>query len=151
MPKTFSATFFHVVFSTKGRTTSLSDAIRPEIFAYLIGIARKREVVPLRVGGWFDHVHLLLQVPPRIAVSNLVRDLKCNSSTWIHRRWPGYGRFAWQDGFASFTVSPGRVGAVRRYIENQALHHSGRSYESELEELVKGAGFEFDRGFLDDE
>ena len=151
MPKTFSAVFVHIVFSTKGRAASLSDAIRPELFAYLIGIARKRDVVPVRVGGWFDHVHLLVKLPPRIAASDLVRDLKCNSSAWIHRRWPGYGRFAWQDGFASFSVSPGRVGSVKRYIENQAAHHSGRSYELELEDLVVGAGFEFDRGFLDDE
>ena len=151
MPKTFSAAFLHIAFSTKGRAASLSDAIQPELFAYLIGIARRRDVVPVCVGGWFDHVHLLVRVPPRIAVSNLVRDLKCNSSAWIHRRWPGYGRFAWQDGFASFSVSPGRVEAVRRYIENQRAHHSGRSFESELEELVVGAGFEFDRAFLDDE
>jgi putative transposase len=85
MAKTFTAVFTHIVFSTKGRVASLSDAMRPEVFAYLIGIARKRDVVPVRVGGWIDHVHLLLRIPPRMAISDLVRDLKCNSSAWIHR------------------------------------------------------------------
>jgi len=149
MAQTFSAAFIHIVFSTKNRTASLSDAIRPRVFAYLSGIAQKREAIPIRLGGWFDHVHILVCIPPKLSISDLVRDLKCNSSAWIRRQWPGYNSFAWQDGFAAFSVSPGRVASVKRYIACQAEHHSGRSFASELEELLVGAGCEFDESHLD--
>jgi putative transposase len=149
MAKTFTAVYIHTVFSTKGRTASLAEANRAEIFAYLTGIARRRDVTPIRVGGWFDHVHLLLELSPRISLSDLLRDLKCNSSARIHRRWPGFAHFAWQDGFAAFSVSPSRVASVKRYIENQAAHHEGRSYEEELATLFAGAGSELDRRYLD--
>ncbi len=148
MTSTFSAVFLHIVFSTKGRTADLAGGLRTEVYAYLMGIARRRGVTPIRVGGWFDHVHLLLQMPPKTATSDLVRDLKSNSSSWIHRRWPGRRNFARQDGFASFSVSPGNLPRVKRYIEKQASHHEGRSFEGELKDLFKSAGYEFDDRFL---
>jgi REP element-mobilizing transposase RayT len=148
MAGTYTKLFYHVVFSTKQRQNFLSAAIEEELFKYLAGAVRGIGGSCIAVNGMKDHVHLLLILPPKIALSDAMREIKANSSKWIHETKPALARFAWQDGFAAFTVSKSGVEAVQEYIRNQKTHHAQRDFKAELLELLARHEVEFDERYV---
>lgn len=101
--------------------------------------------------GWVEHGHLLVIRKPKVSESDLVRVVKANSTAWIRKSWPELRRFAWQDGFAAFSVSHSRVAEVRRYIENQESRHGRVSYEDEFLALLKKHEIEYDPKYVMDD
>jgi putative transposase len=99
------------------------------------------------VGGVADHVHLLLGLPATVALSDLIRAIKANSSRWV-REEIGMEKFAWQEGYGAFTVSPGNREAVANYIAHQEEHHRTRGFQEEYLEFLKTAGAAYDERFL---
>ncbi len=99
--------------------------------------------LPLAINGFTDHVHLLVSLPPRMAISDLVRTLKANSSKWFHETFPSR-LFQWQEGYSVFTVSESNRERVVRYIEGQPDHHARVSFQDELIELLKKHHVEWD-------
>lgn len=95
-----------------------------------------------------DHVHLLISLGRETSISELVRELKSNSSRWIHETFPNQRNFAWQSGYAAFSVSPSRLEEVRKYIENQAEHHRTRTFQEEFRELLKRHNLAFDERYV---
>jgi putative transposase len=128
--------FFHIVFSTKQRIACIPTTAQDRLWNYLAGIARNHRIQTLAVGGTANHVHLLLALPPDIALADAVRVLKTNSSRFMRE---GSRLFAWQEGYGAFSVSPSQVERVKRYIANQAAHHSRRSFDDELEAMLLAA------------
>jgi putative transposase len=108
------------------------------LFQYLGGVARHIKVRLHIVGGYDDHVHALLEVPPALAVAEVARDFKANSSRWLKEI--GVREFAWQAGYGVFTVSYSVRDAVRRYIENQEVHHRRQSPAEEWRVFVERHG-----------
>jgi putative transposase len=119
MSGTYTNLLYHIVFSTKHRAPLITSALGPDLHAYLGGIVREHEGIALIIGGMPDHVHILAKLKPKLAVSDVVRDIKSGSSKWINESQRSRERFAWQDGFGAFTVSFSQVARVRRDIENQ--------------------------------
>jgi len=148
MASTVSNLLVHVVFSTKNREPRISPEIQPDLHAYLGGIVRSEGGVALGIGGMPDHVHLLVRVKPALAVATLVRQMKAKSSRWMRQHRAGDPGFAWQSGYGAFSVSESQVGAVRRYIANQAKHHRRRSFREELFELLEKQGIEYDERYI---
>jgi REP element-mobilizing transposase RayT len=148
MAHTYTSILVHAVFSTSGRAPLLTDDLRPEMHAYLAGILRRLEAVPIIVGGATDHVHLLARLPADLAVSDCLRMLKTNSSRWAKQRWPQRRSFAWQGGYGAFSVSESKRGAVIRYIQDQEQHHRRISFQEELLKLLKNHGVEFDERYI---
>jgi putative transposase len=142
MPQTFAANHYHIIFSTKERKPAVVDP--PRMWQYMAGIAKRVGCMPVRIGGVEDHVHLLISIPPEIAVAEAVSKLKANSSRWMGKR------FAWQRGYASFTVSASRLQAVTDYIERQPEHHKSRDFREELLTLLRKHGVEFDERYVFD-
>jgi putative transposase len=118
MSHTYTATLFHIVFSTKERQTTIVEPAK--LWAYLAGVARNLNYEALAIGGTQDHVHVLCRLPGDVPVSQAAQKLKSNSLRWLRENgsWPG-----WQEGYGSFSVSASKVDAVRHYIQNQAEHH----------------------------
>jgi REP element-mobilizing transposase RayT len=132
---TYLKVLLHCVFGTKNRVPQISE---PEkLWSYLRGIARNRGVDAPAIGGTADHVHILLALPSSLTIAQLIRDLKANSSRYINEKRRG---FAWQDGYAAFSVSPSQVETVRRYITMQPEHHAKWSFESEYATLLDKSG-----------
>lgn len=148
MSGTYSNLLYHVVFSTKNRYPLITAAVRDDLHAYLGGIVREREGIPLMIGGMPDHVHLLVKLKPKFAVSDVVRDIKAGSSKWVNDMKEGLRKFGWQDGFAAFTVSQSQSSRVRRYIENQEEHHRSTDFQSELLTLLVKNQVEYDEATL---
>ena len=126
-------------FSTKRRSALITDP--PRMWTYMRAIARNCGVNVTATGGTANHVHILLTIPPVTRTADVVRNLKANSSRWMNEI--GHG-FAWQDGYAAISVSPSQIPAVVRYIENQAEHHRGRSFQEEYLALLEKSGVPFD-------
>ena len=148
MAHTFTSILVHAVFSTSGRSPLLTDDLRPEMHAYLGGILRRLEAVPIVVGGATDHVHLLARLPADLAVADCLRVVKANSSRWAKERWPERRGFAWQGGYGAFSVSESRRGAVIRYIQDQEQHHRRISFQEEFLKLLRNHGVEFDERYI---
>src|SRR5207244_386419 len=110
---TFTNLLTHIIFSTKDRHPDLHDESRPRIFGYMGGIVREMHGVALEINGPRDHVHLLVSLPAKAAIADVLRTIKTNSSRWIHESWPRQRRFAWQSGYAAFSVSQSNMDAVR--------------------------------------
>ena len=149
MAHTLTLLLAHIVFSTKERRSSLTAAVQPDLFAYLGGIAREHDATAVIVNGMADHVHLLVAYPPSIALADLVRVLKTNSSLWLHREHRGtHSLFAWQSGYGAFSVSHSAQVSVMEYIARQKEHHQRMSFEQEFETLLRRHGVEYDQRFV---
>ena len=100
------------------------------------------------VGGTKDHVHLLVGLKATHCLADFMRELKKTSSVWV-RDEIGEKKFAWQEGYGAFSVSPTARDGVKRYIDNQEEHHRKKSSREEFEELLTQAGIEWDPKWLD--
>ena len=146
MGSTFFSLHYHVVFSTKERQPLILSAWRPRLHSYLGGIIRGMNGVAEIVGGVKDHVHLLASLRPVHCVADVMRDLKKDSSSWVKENFDR--NFAWQEGYAAFTVSPSATVSVRNYIANQEAHHGKHSFIDELQELLVKAGIDYEEKYL---
>jgi putative transposase len=147
MPSSYTSLAYHIVFSTKFRRPTLKDDIRDEAYRYIAGIVAHKDGRLIEIGGIEDHVHLLTSCSPRIALADFVRDIKANSSKWLHEVH-AVRDFAWQTGYAAFSVSCSQLDAVRSYICDQAAHHRERSFEDEFRDILKRHGIAFDERYL---
>jgi REP element-mobilizing transposase RayT len=145
---TFSSLLTHVIFSTKDRRPSLDAEVRPRLFAYMGGIIREVRCTPLIVNGVEDHVHALVGLSPAVAVADLMRVLKANSSRWVHEQWPQYREFAWQAGYGAFSVSRSSAEEVERYIAQQEEHHRHVSFQEEFLAFLKRHGVAYDERYV---
>jgi len=148
MPSTFLSLYYHLVFSTKEREPSITASWRPRLHQYLGGVVNGLGGLSQGIGGTADHVHLLIELRATIALSDFMRDLKKGSSMWVHEEL-SLKNFAWQEGYAAFTVSASAVDEVRRYIENQEEHHRERSFREELKIMLQRSGVKFEERYLD--
>jgi putative transposase len=141
MAHSFSRIHLHLVFSTKDRRDAIPKEWQPRLWAYLGGICRNHEIIPLAVGGTQNHVHLLIQLPPPLATAKAVAVVKANSSKWMGEQGQ---KFASQEGYGAFSVSSSNLNQVIRYIENQEAHHRRASFEDEFRALLRKHGVEYD-------
>jgi putative transposase len=147
MPSTHLSLHYHLVFSTKDRRPLIVETWRDRLHAYLGGMVRTLGGVPLEVGGTEDHVHLLVRLRATHRLADVLRDIKGESSRWVHETVAA-PLFSWQEGYGAFTVGPSETERIRRYIANQEAHHRGRSFEEEFLELLREHGVEYDERYL---
>jgi len=102
----------------------------------MAGVASNLECHALRVGGYFDHAHLLLRIPAKFAVADFVRQLKASMSKHINEVTDATHKFHWQDGYGAFTVSRSKVNAVTAYIDRQIEHHSKLTFQDEYLKML---------------
>lgn len=148
MPSTHLCLNIHLVFGTKNREPMISSAWMGKLHAYLGGTVRGLGGVALEIGGTADHVHILMGIKATHCLADMVREIKSESSRWVHESGGGKD-FAWQEGYGAFTVSPSHCDAVRTYIQNQAEHHRVRTFREEYLDFLKRAGVEFDERYVD--
>lgn len=139
MSHAYARNHLHVIFATKGRRNLIKEA--DKLWAYMRGIARNYQIDMETIGGTENHVHILLALPPKLSLSDAMRAIKANSSKWMNEN--GH-RFAWQEGYAAFSVSVSNLARVAEYVRNQPEHHRHRTFEEEFPALLKKHGIEAD-------
>jgi putative transposase len=142
MSHTYVQNLLHVVFSTKERRKLIPLDHRTKLWAYMAGVCSKEKIVPHEIGGMGDHCHLLIQLPPTLSLSDAVLEIKTSSSRWMRKS------FAWQRGFAAFSVSASNKDTVIRYIRTQDVHHKKMNFDSELLALLKKHGVQYDPKYV---
>ena len=147
MPSTHLSLHYHLVFGTKDRHPFLTHEYRDRVHAYLGGTVRGLGGVAITVGGTADHVHLLAGLKATHRLSDFMRELKHESSQWIHEELK-LSKFAWQEGYGAFSVSRSDIDRVTQYIQNQEEHHRTRSFQEEYLEFLREAGIDFDPKYL---
>ena len=126
----------------------ITDPIRSELYPYLGGIIRDKNGILLEIGGTADHVHVLAKLKQHIAIADILRELKANSSKLLNER-PDLGQwFGWQTGYGAFPVSTSQVFRVRKYIQNQEEHHRKTSFQEEFVNLLDKHGIEYEERYL---
>jgi Transposase and inactivated derivatives len=146
---TFTSIVIHCVWATKNRGPYLTSVLHERLWPYLGGIARENGMKMLAIGGVSDHVHLLISIPPKLAVSKAVQLLKGNSSKWIHELFPNLRAFEWQEGYGAFSIGISAVDATIAYIRNQTEHHRTRTFREEFMSMLQRPGFDYDEWMLD--
>lgn len=148
MANTYTQIYIHVVFAVEGRQSLIAPEHNDELQKYITGIVSAQRHKLIAINNMPDHLHLLVGLRPDAALSELVRDIKANSSRFINeKRWV-LGRFSWQEGFGAFSYSRSRLGTVIRYIENQQEHHAKRSFRDEYTALLEHFGVEYDQRYI---
>jgi len=146
MPSSHVASYFHLVFSTKERRRLILPEWENRLHSYLGGVVHGMDAIPIKIGGIEDHVHLLVRLKSKHRLDYFLRDLKVDSSEWVHKEVTRM--FEWQKGYGAFSVSPTAVEDVRRYIDRQREHHKRIDFKGEYVELLTRASVEFEEKFL---
>lgn len=142
MGHTFTKCFFHCVFATRGRRQLIPADLQTRLWPFMGGIARQNECTVLAAGGTADHAHVLLHLPAKTPVSKAVQLIKAGSSKWLRETFPVMNSFAWQEGYAAFTIGVSQVEDTQRYIARQAEHHRTQPFADELRAFLRRHGFE---------
>jgi putative transposase len=145
---TYTNIVIHALFSTKDRRPWINVEMRRELFPYMGGIVNRLGGKSLLVNGVADHVHMLLNQGPDLPLAELVGKVKANSSGWIKKRWPVRSEFAWQPGYAAFSVSSSRVEEVKKYIAAQEEHHRKVSFHEEVLAFLQRNGISYDPRYV---
>jgi hypothetical protein len=95
-----------------------------------------------------DHVHVLIGLEPAMALADLVRDIKADSSDFINRKKWVRGRFSWQEGYGAFSYGHSQLNTIIRYIQNQEQHHRRRSFKDEYLAWLKSSRFPLKRSIF---
>lgn len=150
MPGTFSQIYIQVVFAVKGRENLISNNWNTELHKHIAGIIKSKDQKPIIVNGMPDHIHAFIGLRPVMALSDLVRDIKNNSSKFINDRTLVKGKFAWQEGYGAFSYSHSHIGNVYNYILNQERHHKKKTFKEEYLQFLKKFEVEFDEKYMFD-
>ncbi|HWN98120.1 MAG TPA: IS200/IS605 family transposase [Blastocatellia bacterium] len=137
MANTYTQLYVQVVFAVAGREGLINRDHKDELCKYITGVVRNKGQKLIAINGMPDHMHVLVGIEPVVALSDLVRDIKANSSRFINEKGWLQGRFSWQEGFGAFSYGRSQLGAVIRYIENQEEHHARNSFKDEYLSLLR--------------
>jgi len=144
----FTRLSFHIVYATKFRHPSITKDVRDRLYEYIGGTIRAKQGHLIEIGGAADHVHILAQLSASLAVADVVRDIKANSSRWMNDLPEPKRPFVWQIGYSAFTVSYSQIPQVRDYIQNQEEHHKTRTFQDEYIDFLIRNGIEFRPEYL---
>ena len=136
MANTYTQIYVHVVFAVEGRQNLIQPEHNDELQKYITGIVSAQKHKLIAINNMPDHLHLLVGLRPDAALSELVRDIKANSSRFISEKLWMSGRFSWQEGFGAFSYSHSQLGTVIRYIQNQETHHAKTTFRDEYKTLL---------------
>lgn len=147
MANTYTQIHIQSVFAVKKRTGLVQPTWKDELYKYITGIVKAHDHKVLAINGMPDHIHLFFGMRPTQSLSDLMQDVKGNSSKWINERGFCKGRFEWQEGYGGFSYSKSQVNDVVTYIENQEIHHQKRSFVDEYNDFLEKFEIDFDKRY----
>lgn len=148
MANTYSQIYLQVVIVVKGRQNLLGKAWRKDVFKYISGIITNKGQKAIIVNGVGNHVHIFVGLSPAMRISDLVRDIKNNTSNYINKNSFVKGRFAWQEGYGVFSYTHSHLDMVYNYILNQEEHHKKHSFKEEYSKFLDDFQIEHDKKYL---
>ena len=136
MAHSFNKIWIHAIWATKDRLPFISDKCEKQVFDF-IGKQFRELNCPVRIlNGMPDHVHCLFLLNPQKSIAEVIKQVKGSSSNFINQEVIVKEKFAWQTGYAAFSVSESVLDKVFVYIQNQKEHHAQRTFAQEYEEFL---------------
>lgn len=148
MAQSLNKIFLHIIFHVKTKSPIIHDTDLERVHEYIGQLINKMGCQTVRVGGVGNHVHAVCMLSREETVSHLVEEMKRNSSRWIKTLSPRYRSFAWQGGYAAFSVSRSVVDKVVRYVNNQKEHHKKLTFEEEYIKFLKLHNIDYDERYV---
>jgi putative transposase len=136
MAGTYSQVYIQTVFAVKGRENLIQKDWRERLHKYISGIITAKGQKAIIVNGVGDHVHCFIGLKPSMSISELMRDVKNNSSKFINEAGLIRGKFQWQEGYGAFSYSDSQVKNVYDYILNQEEHHKKETFHKEYSRFL---------------
>ncbi len=148
MANTYTQIHIQAVFSVQNRQCIISDSWKNELYKYITGIIKNNKHKPLAINGMPDHIHILFGLRPAQSISDLLQDIKGNSSKWINEKKFVKGNFSWQEGYGAFSYRKSDIPQIINYIRNQQEHHQRKSFTEEYLELLKEFNIDYDERYI---
>jgi putative transposase len=148
MANTYSKIYLQAIFAVKYRNATITKSFSTELYAYMAGIIKSENQYPIKINGMPDHVHLVFAIKPAMAISDLIRVVKTNSSKWINASKFLNTIFEWQRGYGVFSYSHSQIDWLIKYVTNQESHHKGMSFKEEYLALLHEFNIEFRNVYL---
>lgn len=148
MAGTFSQIYIQYIFAVKGRQNLLHKPWRDDVFKYISGIIKGKNQKPIIVNGVSDHIHVFVGLRPSMNISDLVRDIKNNSSNFINEQKFLKRKFSWQEGYGAFSYSHSHIERVFQYIANQEAHHKKKTFKEEYLNFLRQFEVEYNEKYL---
>lgn len=148
MANTYTQLYFHIVFAVKGRENLISKNWKDELYKYITGITSHKGQKLMYINDIPNHIHILIGTKPNCNLSDLIRDVKSNSSKWINEKKLTPSKFSWQTGFGAFTVSHSQLNQIIDYIINQEEHHKKKSFRDEYVEFLNANNIDYKNEYI---
>ena len=144
----YNQLLYQIVFATKNHKKVLLSENKKELYKYIWGILKKKKCHLYRINGVADHIHIVTHIPPSIAISNLVKDVKVASSIWIKGNsiFPNFE--GWQRKYGVFSYHISEKDRLIEYVKNQEEHHKKITFKEEFINLLKETGVEYNEKYL---
>lgn len=148
MANTFSQIYIQTVFAVENRQSLITQDFKEDLYKYITGIVQNQGQKLIAINGMPDHLHILIGLRPAMALADLVREIKADSTNFINKEKFVRGRFNWQEGYGAFSYGHSQLNAIIRYIQNQERHHERRSFENEYMTLLRKFDIAFDEKYV---
>ena len=148
MGNTYTQIHIQTVFTVQNHNCIIDNSWKEELYRYITGIIQNNEHKVLAINGMPDHIHILLGMRPVQSLSELMQDIKGDSSKWINQKAFLKNRFSWQEGYGAFSYSKSHIGNVIDYIRNQEIHHKKKTFIEEYLDFLKKFGIDYDERFI---
>lgn len=145
---TYSQIYIQIVFAVKNRDALIHSSWETELYKYISGIVQNKGQKMLAINGMPDHLHLFIGLKPSCCISDLVREIKKSSNTFIKEKRFTRFNFNWQEGFGCFSYSHSQIDAVCQYVLNQKEHHRKKTFREEYLEFLRKFAVEYDEKYL---
>lgn len=148
MGQTYTTILLHIIFSTKNRRPTVTPDIRERLHAYMSAVINNDFGYTLRINGPADHVHMLVDARASGSVSDMMRNVKAGSSSWVHETFPSMPAFAWQSGYGAFSMGASQKSRVIEYIDGQEEHHRVKTFQEEFVDVLNRYEIEYDPRYI---
>jgi len=148
MPNTFTQIYIQTVFTVQNRLSLIGKEWQEELFKYITGIVQNNGHKMIAINGMPDHLHLFIGMKPNQSLSDLMQDVKGDSSKWIHEKGFVKGKFEWQSGYGGFSYSISQIDNVVQYIKNQPNHHKSKTFIEEYLDFLEKFKVSFDERYI---
>jgi putative transposase len=145
---TYSQIYIQTVFAVEGRQSLIKPDFKEDLFKYITGIVKNQGQKLISINGMSDHIHFLIGLRPAMALADLVREIKVDSTNHINKEKWIHGRFNWQEGYGAFSYGHSQLETIIRYIQNQEKHHRRRSFKDEYLSLLRKFDIAFDDKYV---
>ena len=148
MANTYTQIHIQFVFAVKHRHGIIHQSWKNELYKYITGIIQNNKHKLLIINGMPDHIHILIGMRPTQSISDLVQEIKANSSKWINEQKFTSEKFEWQEGYGAFSYGKSQIKNVIKYIENQEEHHKIKTFREEYLDFLQKFEVDFDEKYI---